>query len=196
MFKFLLLFLTNFVVEIKQSSVKLAELQKFFKISTYNCDVQIFFFWLPYTSKTEYRRVIFVVDVLLHIYNFKLYFNILVDLKAILLLCFLINLFIYFWLHWVFVAACGISLVAASGGYSLLQCTGISLLWLLLLRSTGSRGVGFSSCGSRALERRLSSCGSQAQLLRGMWDLPGPGLEPVSPAVAGGFLTTEPPGKP
>ena len=29
-----------------------------------------------------------------------------------------------------------------------------------------------------------------------MWDLPGPGLEPVSPALAGGFLTTLPPGKP
>ena len=28
-----------------------------------------------------------------------------------------------------------------------------------------------------------------------MWDLPGPGIEPVSPALAGGFLTTEPPGK-
>ena len=32
-------------------------------------------------------------------------------------------------------------------------------------------------------------------MLRGMWDLPGPGLERVSPALAGGFLTTEPPGK-
>ena len=29
-----------------------------------------------------------------------------------------------------------------------------------------------------------------------MWDLPGSGLEPVSPALAGGFFTTEPPGKP
>ena len=29
-----------------------------------------------------------------------------------------------------------------------------------------------------------------------VWDLPGTGLEPVSPALAGGFLTTEPPGKP
>ena len=29
-----------------------------------------------------------------------------------------------------------------------------------------------------------------------MWDLPGPGLEPVSPVSAGGFLTTAPPGKP
>ena len=28
-----------------------------------------------------------------------------------------------------------------------------------------------------------------------MWDLPGAGLEPVSPALAGGFLTTVPPGK-
>ena len=28
-----------------------------------------------------------------------------------------------------------------------------------------------------------------------MWDLPGPGLELVSPALAGGFLTTAPPGK-
>ena len=28
---------------------------------------------------------------------------------------------------------------------------------------------------------RLSSCGSRAQLLRGMWDLPRPGPKPVSP---------------
>ena len=28
-----------------------------------------------------------------------------------------------------------------------------------------------------------------------MWDLPGPGIEPVSPSLAGGFLTTAPPGK-
>ena len=32
-------------------------------------------------------------------------------------------------------------------------------------------------------------------MLRGTWDLPGPGLEPMSPALAGGFLTTAPPGK-
>ena len=44
--------------------------------------------------------------------------------------------------------------------------------------------------------RRLSSCGSRAQLLRGMWDLPRPGLEPVSPAMAGGFSITAPPGEP
>ena len=44
--------------------------------------------------------------------------------------------------------------------------------------------------------RRLSNCGSRAQLLRGMWDPPRPGLEPMSPALAGGFSTTAPPGKP
>ena len=48
----------------------------------------------------------------------------------------------------------------------------------------------------RLQTRRLSSCGSRAQLLRGMWDLPRPGLEPVYPALAGRFSTTAPPGKP
>ena len=43
---------------------------------------------------------------------------------------------------------------------------------------------------------RLSSCGSRAQVLRSMWGLPRPGLEPVSPALAGRFSTTAPPGKP
>ena len=48
----------------------------------------------------------------------------------------------------------------------------------------------------RLQTRRLSNCGSRASLLRGMWDLPRPGLEPVSPALAGRFSTTAPPGKP
>ena len=84
------------------------------------------------------------------------------------------------------------------------HCGGFSL-W-----SMGSRHAGFSSCGTRAsvvvalglsscgwraLECRLSS-GTRASLLHGVWDLPGPGLEPVSPALAGGFLTTAPPEKP
>ena len=66
------------------------------------------------------------------------------------------NLLIYLFigLRWVFIAVCRLPLVAAS--------TGFSLQWLLLLWSMGSRCVGFSSCGSRALERRLSSCGAQA----------------------------------
>ena len=48
----------------------------------------------------------------------------------------------------------------------------------------------------RLQTRRPSNCGSRAQLLRGTWDLPRPGLEPVSPALAGRFSTTAPPGKP
>ena len=94
------------------------------------------------------------------------------------------SLFISFWLCWVFIAVGGFSLVAASGGYSSLWCVGFSLGWLLLLWSKGSRCAGFSSCGA------------WAQLFHSMWDLPRPGLEPMSPALAGGFLTTAPPGKP
>ena len=48
----------------------------------------------------------------------------------------------------------------------------------------------------RLQTRRLSNCGSRAQLFCGMWDLPRPGLEPVSPALAGRFSTTAPPWKP
>ena len=72
-------------------------------------------------------------------------------------------LFIYFWLHWVFVATHGLSLVAASGGYSSLRCAGFSLRWLLLLRSTGSRRTGFSSCGTWAQKLWLAGSRAQAQ---------------------------------
>ena len=48
----------------------------------------------------------------------------------------------------------------------------------------------------RLQTRRLSNCGSRAQLFRGMWDPPRPGLEPASPALAGRLSTTAPPGKP
>ena len=48
----------------------------------------------------------------------------------------------------------------------------------------------------RLQTRRLSNCGSRAQSLRGMWDLPRPGLEPASPELAGRFSTPVPPGKP
>ena len=51
-------------------------------------------------------------------------------------------------------------------------------------------------CGAQAPGRvGFSSCGFWAELLRSMWDLPGPELEPMFPALAGEFLTTVPPGK-
>ena len=55
---------------------------------------------------------------------------------------------------------------------------------------------GLSSCSSWPLEHRLSSCGAWTQLLCSMWVLSIPGIEPVSPVLAGTFFTTEPPGKP
>ena len=63
---------------------------------------------------------------------------------------FYLFIYLYFWLHWVFDAERGPSLVAASGGYSLLRCSGFSLWWFLLLWSMGSRCMGFISCGTRA----------------------------------------------
>ena len=73
--------------------------------------------------------------------------------------------------------------------------------------SCGKRGPLFIVvCGRLTIEaslvaehrlqtRRLSNCGSWAQLLRGMWDLPRPGLDPLSPALAGRLSTTAPTGK-
>ena len=55
---------------------------------------------------------------------------------------------------------------------------------------------GLSSCNSWALGHRLDSCGTQALLIRDIWDLPGSGIKPVSPALLGGFFTTELPRKP
>ena len=109
-------------------------------------------------------------------------------------------LFIYFWLRWVFIAAHGLSLVAVRTlccGMRASHCGGFSCCGA---RAPGTRtsvvvACGLSSCGLWALEHRLSSCGSWVQLLCSMQDLPGPELEPVSPALAGGFLTTVPPGK-
>ena len=49
---------------------------------------------------------------------------------------------------------------------------------------------------SWAPECGLTSCGAWAFLLCSVWDRPGSGMELLSPALAGGFFTTEPPGKP
>ena len=58
---------------------------------------------------------------------------------------------IYFWRRWVFIAARGLSLVAVSGL--------LIVVASLVVEPAFSRCVGFSSCGSWALEHRLSSCG-------------------------------------
>ena len=75
-----------------------------------------------------------------------------------------IYLFIYFWLRWVFVAEHGLSLVAASRGYSSFRCGGYSSCgaWALGARASVVAARGLSSCSLWALECRLSSCGAQA----------------------------------
>ena len=64
----------------------------------------------------------------------------------------------------------GFSLVAVSGGYSLAAVCRLLTVASFLLQSRGSRASGLSSRGVRAW------------LLQGMWDLPRPGVEPMSPA--------------
>ena len=79
----------------------------------------------------------------------SLYLNIFLTVSVTIHLCrlseeifFLINnLFIYFWLCWVFVSVRGLSLVVASGVTSS-RCAGLSLSRPLFLRSTGSRRAG------------------------------------------------------
>ena len=106
-----------------------------------------------------------------------------------------IILFIYFWLCWVFIAA---------RAFLQLQHTSFSLQQLLLLQNTGCK-----TCGLQCLQHLgsvvaapglsstslLSSRSTQALLLLSMWDLPRLRTEPMSPALAGGFFTTELPGK-
>ena len=90
---------------------------------------------------------------------------------------------------------------------SSLLCTGFLQLWQvgapLYCGVQSSHWGGFSSCRAQALgwvgsvvvAHGLSICVTWAPLLHGMWDLPRPGIEPVSPALKGGFSTTEPPEK-
>ena len=91
----------------------------------------------------------------------------------------------------------------ASGGCSLVAVPGLLIAVASLAAEHRLQGpqasviaaYGLSSCESWGLKHRLSSCGAWALLLRSMYDLPGPGIGPMSPALEGGFLTTGPPGK-
>ena len=90
---------------------------------------------------------------------------------------------------WGLCCCSGFSLVVESGGYSLVVI--FSLQWLLLLQSTGSRAYTIQQlgCGGSAVAApQLQSPGSVA--------LPRQGMEPISPALACGFFTTELLGKP
>ena len=48
---------------------------------------------------------------------------------------------------------------------------------------------------SLVVEHGPSSCGTRTYLPPDMWNLPGPGIEPMSPTLAGRFPSTGPLGK-
>ena len=68
---------------------------------------------------------------------------------------------------------------------------GFSLWYTVLLQSSDSRHM-----GSVAVFPRLESIGSVVVAHLSMCDLPGSGIEPVSPALVGVVFTTELPGDP
>ena len=85
--------------------------------------------------------------------------------------------------------------LVVSGGCSLLWYTGFALRWPLLLCGIGCKRAGCNSCRSQAVECGLCSCGTRAKLPHGIWGLTRSVMKPMSPALAGGFLATGPPGK-
>ena len=70
-------------------------------------------------------------------------------------------------------------------------CVGFSLV-AASVGALSSCGAWTSRCGAKA----LGHAGSVVVVLRGTWGLPGPQIEPVSPALVSNFFTTEPSGKP
>ena len=102
-------------------------------------------------------------------------------------------------LHWY---PC-IFLVAKNGGYPLFAVHWLLFAMAFLVVEHGLYGswasvftaCGPSSYGSWALEHKFSSCEARTYLFLGMWDLPGPRIEPMSPELAARFFTTEPPRK-
>ena len=90
---------------------------------------------------------------------------------------------LFIWLCRVLVAACGIF----HCGVQALRCgTRASFqLWCV-----GPRACRLSSCGVQGSRAHRFSCPVACGIL-----VPQPGIEPVSPALEGGFLTTGPPGK-
>ena len=97
----------------------------------------------------------------------------------------------------------GLFLILSGGGYSL-----IAVCRLLNLVARPVAEHKFQACRLQQLqyvslqlwlkgqEHGLSSCGPWAQLPYSMWGLPRPGIELVSLALQGRFLTTGPPEKP
>ena len=86
-------------------------------------------------------------------------------------------LFIYFWLHWVFVALLGFSLVV--GGYSPVAMQGHLIKVSFLAAEHRLLGVQATAVASHG----LGSCGTWTELPLGTWNLPAKGVEPVVPCT-------------
>ena len=89
----------------------------------------------------------------------------------------------------------GLPLDTASRHESPLQHAGF-LLQRLLFWGALAIGIRTSAGAAPGSSERAQALWGQAQLLHGPREPPGPGIRPVSPALAGGFFTTEPPRKP
>ena len=81
------------------------------------------------------------------------------------------------------------------------ECGLLTVVICLVEEDTDSGGCGLAivaqglrSCGSQVLVSG-SAVGAGVWLLLGIWNLSGPGTEPMSPELAGRFLSTVPPGK-
>ena len=77
-----------------------------------------------------------------------------------------------------------------SGGYSLVV---VFRLLIAMVSLVAEHRLG--TWASVVVEHRLSTRGTQAWLLCSLWNLPRPGIKPMSPALAGRFLSTVPPEK-
>ena len=133
----------------------------------------------------------------LFVWPHSLYFNFLQKLFIYINFYLFIYLFIYLILAVLGLCCCAQAFSSCSEqGLLFIAVHGLLTVVASLFAELWLQAHGLSSYGLQAPERRLNSCGAWAQLLHGMWGLPKPVLEPVSPALAGGFPATAPPGKP
>ena len=91
----------------------------------------------------------------------------------------------HFLLSWVFVARWGLSLVVESQGLV------VSRFYCGDFSHCGAQALGHT--GFRSCARGLNSCGSRALIAPCVWNLPRPGIDPVSPALDAGSLPLAPP---
>ncbi|CAI9177469.1 unnamed protein product [Rangifer tarandus platyrhynchus] len=71
----------------------------------------------------------------------------------------------------------------------------VAVLELLTAAASLLRAQALGAWASEVVALRLRSSGTRAWLPHSMWNLPGPGIKPVSSALVDRFSSTAPPGK-